>query len=421
MNKLSARGNCVKLGAVLAATTAFSVPALAGGFAVREQSTTLLGTAFAGAAAGVDLSSAFWNPAAFSTAKSGLSSQSSYSVIVSDTEVAGVPTAGGAPIEAPSSTNIDKVGVLGASYAAYRLDDQTVFGVAINSPFGLSTEADNPGFASRYQGYAAQMMTFNVSPTVSYDVTPTLTVAAGLQIEYMQLKLWQAAPVTFTPADSQIASTSVKMDDTASVGVTLGAILRPMQGTTIGVGYRSSITHDLSGKFTFGLLDIKAPVKAKLETPETVTASLVQSLGSNLRAMATVEWSNWSRVDSIAVSGLPGAVLDANWDDGWLFSGGLEYDYDAQWTVRGGAGWERSPIREATQRLVVLPDTDRVWLSAGLTYRYSAATTFDVGYSHVFFDDGDISRGTLTPSPLRFEGSVTNSADILSVGMRTRW
>jgi len=408
---------------VLLATCSAATIAQAGGFAVREQSTTLLGVAFAGAAAGVDLSSAYWNPAAFSIAQPGLSTQSSYTAIFADTELTGVPTAGGVPFAAPDSTNIDKIGVLSATNAAYRISDKVVFGVNINAPFGLATEADNEAYNGRFQGYAASMITLNVNPSASYEVMPGLSVGAGLQIEYMQLKLWQAAALGGAPPALVETNTSIKAEDDAAVGFTLGAMWRPVAGTSVGVGFRSSMVHELEGKFNLPVLPTRIPTKAKLETPEILTVSLMQSLAPNIRVMGTFEWTNWSRVDVVSVPlGILGnGELDANWEDGYFVSGGLEYDMNNQFTLRGGVAWEKSPIREASQRLIVLPDTDRVWLSAGVSYRYSDSTTLDLGYSHIFFEDGDVSRGTLRPSPLRYEGSVENSADIISLGMRTRW
>ena len=58
-----------------------------------------------------------------------------------------------------------------------------------------------------------------------------------------------------------------------------------------------------------------------------VTLSAVQSLNPALRALATVEWTNWSRLQSVPVLGVPGsggnpAMLDAQWHDGWFVSGG---------------------------------------------------------------------------------------------------
>jgi len=52
------------LGAVVIGLSVASGAAKAGGFAIREQSTTGLGSAFAGIAAGPGISSIYWNPAA---------------------------------------------------------------------------------------------------------------------------------------------------------------------------------------------------------------------------------------------------------------------------------------------------------------------------------------------------------------------
>ena len=100
--------------------------AQAGGFAVREQSASLLGSAFAGAAAGGDLSSSFWNPAAFGIAKDGFSSESHTSILIPDSELTNgrtsvvLPSGASVPVNigGANSTEIDKLGALSASYAA---------------------------------------------------------------------------------------------------------------------------------------------------------------------------------------------------------------------------------------------------------------------------------------------------------------
>ena len=71
------------------ALTVISSTAYAGGFAIREQSSSLAGMAFAGSATGVDLSSAYWNPAAFGNAEKGLTTESHNTLIVPQSEITG--------------------------------------------------------------------------------------------------------------------------------------------------------------------------------------------------------------------------------------------------------------------------------------------------------------------------------------------
>jgi long-chain fatty acid transport protein len=407
----TATGKSLLAATAFAAISATATSAIAGGFAVREQSASLMGAAFAGAAAGGDLSSAFWNPAAFGIAENGLTTQSAYSAIFADTELSN----GTSPFGGATSTTIDKIGVLSASYAAYRLSDKMVLGLSINSPFGLATEPDNENWTGRIHSREAEMLTINATPTLAYEVAPGVHVAAGLQLEYAKLKLWSAAGFT-VPSPSA----SIKVDDTIGVGFTAGILLKPAEGTSVGLGFRSSIEHDLEGELN-DPRGFSVPVKATLDTPEMVTFSISQAVSNAMRVMGTVEWSNWSRVATVPLVGLGGPVIDANWDDGWLVSGGLEYDYMPGLTLRGGVGYEKSPIREPAQRLAQLPDSDRIWLGLGASFRYSEATTIDFSYAHVFFDDAHLTRGALTNPAFVLDADVENSANIISVGMRTRW
>jgi len=406
--------------------------AMAGGYAVREQSASLLGSAFAGAAAGGDLSSAFWNPAAFSVAKDGLSIESHYSLITADTELSN-GRVDGVDIGFGDSTSIDELGYLGSTYAAFRLNDKTVLGISSGAPFGLKTKPDNEQWNGAPFGRAADMLTFNVSPTVAYDIAPGVTIAAGLQLQYMKLKLWTAAGAS--PAAPNL---KVSLDDSVGVGYTAGVLLRPAPGTSIGLGFRSKIEQELEGKnYVAGNL-FSDNVRADLETPEIVTLSIIQSVTPSTRLLGTVEWTNWSRLGVVPVTGLvvptglpppapglvsPDAAVIANWDDGWFFSGGLEYDYSPVLTLRGGVAYEKSPIQDPEQRLLPLPDSDRWWLSVGATYQYSENTTFDFGYSHVIFEDASLSRHALTDvgeSGAVFTADVDNRANIFSIGMKSK-
>ncbi len=404
--------------AIAMTATAAGPHARAGGFAVHEQSTTLLGSAFAGSAAGIDLSSSFWNPAAFGIAPTGISTQSSITVILPDTELSnGIATISGFPsgLGGAASTSIDKVGVAGASYGAYRLNDKTVLGISVTSPFGLSSQADDLNWAGRFHGRAAEILTVNLAPSLAYEIVPGVNIAAGAQFEYAKLKLSTAAPLFNLPVQP---TASIKLDDDAGVGYSAGILVNTGDRSNIGMGFRSSIRHDLSGSFDTPLGS--SPASATFDTPEIVTLSAVQAVTPQVRVMGTVEWTNWSRIDRIPLTGIRGAVLDAQWKDGWLISGGAEFEYSQDLTLRGGVAWEKSPIR-GTSSLEAVPDSDRFWVSMGTSYRFCKSTTVDFSYAHVFFADSHLTSKTLAPSSVVLNADVTNSADILSVGLRTRW
>src|SRR5688500_13262227 len=171
-------------------SVAAAAPALAGGFSVREQSTTNLGTAFAGSAAGGDISGIFWNSAVTGTAP-GCNSSSSYALILgsSDETARSGVFATGTPIApglSPTSTDVGSDVVVPASYMTCQLTDKLYAGLALNSQFGLLTKPDNLAWAGSPIAVTSKVFSANLNPTLAYKITPALTLGIGLQIEYFQ-------------------------------------------------------------------------------------------------------------------------------------------------------------------------------------------------------------------------------------------
>lgn len=427
------RVSCVGATGALAASAVMlnATEADAGGFEVREQSAYFQGMSFAGSAAGGSLSSMFWNPAAAGEAGNGLTTSSSYTLILPDSEIT-VDSVTGGPLVAPGTTlgnvlstrdrqvNIDQDAVVPASYATWRYDSRTVFALSINSQFGLGTEPDNPNWAGQFHARTAKLFSVNATPTVSYEIAPGVTVAGGVQIQYLDLKRLRSASGLDAP------SSTLEGDD-ISAGFTAGIMWKPAAGTSVGLGFRSSIEHDLEGSATAPNVDL--PIGAHLELPEKVTLSLRQDLAPNMRVLGTVEWSNWSRLNLVPVTiedtSTDVAVLDFQWHDGWFFALGAEYDYSPKLTLRTGVAYEISPIQNATERLVQLPDADRWWASLGGSYKWSDSIKIDFGYTHIFVEDADIERLPSSTNPLLSDlvltGTAESSVDILSVGMTTKW
>ena len=396
----------------------------AGGFAVREQSAHFQGSSFAGNAAGGALSSMFWNPAAVGQFN-GINTESAYSWIIPDSEITAQPGSTLLGLGA-SSGNVGNEALVPSTYLSYQLSPSLVFGFSLNAPFGLSTEPENRVWAGQTQARTSKIETYNAQPVLAYRVNPTLVIAAGLQIEYIEGTLKSASGAAPTSANAVI-----KGDDIA-LGFTAGILWQPALGTSVGLGFRSSIDHTLEGNFhVVGPLSglTEAGISAGIKTPETVTLSLRQALTPQLTGLATVEWANWSRLDQLRVvcqdtalagscSGpAPGVTLPLGWHDGWFFALGAEYAYSPQLTLRAGGAYEISPIQNADERPARLPDSDRIWASIGASYKWSERITLDFGYTHIFADDAQIER---TDGGVLLVASTEGSVDILTVGLKMK-
>ena len=117
--------------------------ALAGGFGI-EQSAYYQGMSYAGAATGgPSLASISWNPATASYALNGLQAEASASVILMSADVTVLNPQDQFPPPGAAETDIGRNALIGASYVTWRLDDKTVLGLSLTSPFGLGTKPDD--------------------------------------------------------------------------------------------------------------------------------------------------------------------------------------------------------------------------------------------------------------------------------------
>jgi long-chain fatty acid transport protein len=389
--------------------------ALAAGFALREQSAEGQGASFAGVAAGTEgLSSIFWNPATIAL-HDGFHSESNVSLVMPYSK-ADDGTA--FPLVLPGSAdsgNISVAEIVPASYYTYQLNDTIYLGLGINAPFGLETE-NRSSWVGAPHGTRSKIFSINLHPNIALKVTHELAIAVGLQAQYFEAKLRSGAPGSGAPLSS------IKGDDIA-VGFTAGILFQPTDRTQIGVGFRSSIDHTIDGDGSVVPLAFFGAIEAGLETPELVTIGLRHDFSDRFTFLAGVEWANWSRFKNLNVTskatGATVAFVPQNWDDSWFFSLGGEYRVDERWTVRAGVAYEDSGVPDAT-RTPRLPDNDRYWVSVGASYKLLDWATANVGYSHVFMEDGDVSLPAAFGLP-PLSASYDQHIDIVSASATFTW
>ena len=417
------------------ALAAASSAAQAGAFGIREQSATAQGLSFAGAASGSGgLSSMFWNPATV-TMKPGWNSEYHVSYISPEAKID--PVAGTSPLlgTPPLSGNllgsgdIGREGLIPVSYSSYQLSDSVWFGVSSTVPFGLVTKPDAV-WAGQIYARTSKVVSYNINPILGIKVTDWLSIAAGPVVQYFDVRLERATGLGAGSPTASLRADDVDMGATAGLNITL-----PTQ-TQIGVGYRSSISHDMSGKLRApGAAPVR--IEADLTLPETVNVGISQAITPYFRVHAGFEWTNWSRLKEPVITGpagLPVTTLVLNYKDGYFYSLGAEYDWNDRWTFRAGVAFEDSPITDAN-RTPRIPDNDRIWASVGATYKWSDKLSFDVAYSHIFVDDTTINIGpgrddlVRTPGapplggiPLTLVADVRDAnVNIISAALKYRW
>ena len=414
----------VSLAALLAAGAAS-----ASSFAIRSgQGAEGLGMAYAGAASGgIGMGAMAWNPATI-TMFPGRHSNWNFTYLNANGDYEPTsPSRIGSPVGPlnPIQLGTGNLGGDGAfipaSASAWQLTDRLWIGMTTGAPYGLRSKADNQAHAAQIYGRSAKVVTVNVSPTVGYKVNDWLSVGAALQVQYLTATLKQATGLAPT------AASAILDGDTIDVGYRFGLTLTPFNGTNIGLAYRSSIHQTLDGSLSQP--GVRIPVKANLNLPDSVVFGASQVINDQWQVHAGVEWTNWSRFRNIPVvsklNGLPATSLNFQYDDAWFFSGGVEYKYSKDLTLRAGIGYELSAVNDRN-RTIYISDNDRLWLSAGASYQVTDRIKLDVGYTYIDVKKATVNYNPGHPqwnpaAPVYYTAKADPYIHIASVGITYNW
>lgn len=374
-------------------------PAHGAGFALIEQNASGLGNAYAGQAASAqDASTIFFNPA-------GLTRLPDRQVVVAghlirpSAEFSGSSNIGGG-----DGGDAGDLAFVPNAYFAFRLTPDVHLGVGLNAPFGLKTEYDE-SWAGRTQAIKSELKTVNLNPSIGWKVSETLSLGAGVSIQY--------ASATLTNLAGGAGLASVRGDD-YGWGFNLGALWQASDSTRIGLAYRSEVDYTLDGDVGFSVATfLDGPVNAAVTLPDSASLSLLHRLSPAWELLADVTWTGWSDFDELRIvrdSGALLAVTPENWDDSYRYSIGVNYRHGDRLTLRGGLAYDETPVADAF-RTARIPDESRTWIALGAQYRLSSKTLIDVGYAHLFVKDASIDK---TEGPVTLTGSYDAAVDIVS-------
>jgi long-chain fatty acid transport protein len=394
--------------------------ALAGGFAVREQSAYGQGASFAGIAAGGALSGMFWNPAVM-TQFSGINFEANVTGILPNAQH--TPLAGTFPplLGLGGVANSGDPALVPATYASWQVSPNLWIGLSINAPFGLTVSFPDL-WAGRNYALNTKLKTYNAAPSVAWKINEWISIGAGIQVMYADtsFRTGLAAPGSY----AQLSGTGW------AFGFTAGATLTPTPTTTIGLGWRSALDLDIDGKANLFPAPVANPVTAELKLPDIATLSIRQKLSPAFTLLGTVEWSNWSRIGTAiakpGAGGILGFTIPFEYQDGWFFALGGEYLWDEVTTLRAGIGYEISPITDSV-RTPRLPDNDRIWASIGMSRTLLPNLILDFGYTHIFVKDAPIDITSTSGNPWwqpgrpDYVGTTKSSVDIISLGIRYKF
>jgi len=417
----------------LAAAVSLSTALMAGqahaaGFALMEKDATGLGQAYANLATGNGESSGLvGNPAAM-TQVDGTAFSGGVNYVMPSFELQPGATSSGGGSNGLGGDAGESAAIPNASIV-HQINEKTRVGMALTVPFGLATKYDE-GWLGRYHAIESHIEVIDISPSVSFDVTPAWTVGASINIQRAEAKLTSAIHSSALAPGQSDGRVEVEGDDW-SVGYSLGALWQASEATRIGVTYHSGIKHELSGDADYTMPAALAalpnfadsPAKADLDLPASVAASLTHEFSDTLTGSFGLLWTGWSSFEELKVeqSGGRESLTTENWDDTLRVAMGGEWGFAPRWTLRAGAAYDPTPVPSAAFRTARLPDADRTWGSIGLGYAINRHWSVDVGYTHIWLNDSSINNTTESSIPDTLQGQYEAEVDILGLQVNARF
>jgi len=365
----------------------------AAGFQVNESSASGLGRAFAGEAAiGDDAASLARNPALMATFdKAQLSVVGSFVSPEIDIENSAANASDVAPAQA-----------VPAMYYIQPINDQWAAGLAIYSNYGTGTEYENDYVHGSGAG-TTHIVSVNFNPNVSYRLNDQLSFGAGVSLVYATAELQRNAGVTvanpFNPSAPNLINPSDSVanmeGDGYGFGWNVGALYEINKNNRLGISYKSKVKTELEGEYK-GTSSASSPL-SPIGSQQTVDGTLDINLPSILEVSGyhkltdkfalSYSWmyTTWSDFgDIVGESVDPAACNDGNkqgqcvlkeedFNNSSRYAVGGEYYLSEAITLRAGYAFDE----QAGEASLSIPDTDRQWYTAGITYRATSALSFD--------------------------------------------
>ncbi len=401
--------------AVRAATVAligFPAAAMAGGFALNEQSASAMGVANAGAAANPEnATTVLFNPAGMSQL-SGTNLSFGAAVLDIDAEAkegARATRKNGQPFSDGRGGDIADPAVLPNLYMTHEVSDSVDVGFGIHAPYGLAADYDDD-FTGRYFADETELTVIAFSPSVSVSNGEGLSMGAGINVMYAEGKLTKFQDYSDVEAGLQQINPAASLEDgyadiegdDIAVNFRVGFLYELSSATQFGLTLQTGTEFDLDGDADVSNLPVlqrtgnpalpvvptgaqanqAEKVTVPLAIPESATFGVRHQLTDTVTLLAGATYAKWSRfeeLDIVSREGGQGPIsstqgsevithVTEEWKNTWQFNVGGIWQANEQWAFKAGYAFDESPVNDnfVTARI---PSEDRHWLTLGAQWK----------------------------------------------------
>jgi long-chain fatty acid transport protein len=264
-------------------------------------------------------------------------------------------------------------------------------GLGYYLPFGLALEWPETA-PFRTATIYGELQYHTVNPVIAWQITETLSVAAGPTLNYASTDLRRG--IAISPDEFKFTG------DDYDFGANAGILWQPHKQHSFGLSYRSQTTMNFEGEsrvLPAAYLIPKQDASAKLPFPQVVIVGYSFRPTPHWNFEVDFDWTDWDRVNTPVLKQATGDVpLPLRWDSSYAIEVGATRYFDNGMHVSGGYVYIESSIPDKSFTPLV-PDQDLHVFSTGVGGHYKRFA-WDATYQFTYGPGHDVSGSVYGPS-----------------------
>lgn len=299
--------------------------------------------------------------------------------------------------------------------AAFSIYDNLKAGVSFYTPYGSSINwTDNWPGAVLNQSVDLKM--FTIQPTVAWQITPKLSIGAGLMITWGTVDLNKGlvsaatfdqtlGPLVGLPALGNTTPASVNLTGNAhpSLGINAGVMYDINDQWTVGVNYRSQMTMKVKAgdvKLRYANEAIEQILQSQIgvlnggQFTAKMPCAAVYSAGVSYKPIKGLivafdaQFTQWNAYKSLDIEFLNDNLnrfnqyIEKNYKNSWTFHLGAQYALTDRFDVRAGLMVDTTPVSKDCYNPET-PGMTKIEPSVGLSFRPVKQISIDLGLLYV--------------------------------------
>lgn len=392
---------------LLALSIALASQVHAAGFQVVEHSASGLGRAFSG-------------DGAIGDNASEMSANAASMMLFDRAQFSGAVSYIDPEVDVKSNTYGDEANdiapsqVVPAFYYVQPVNDKWAWGIGMFTDYGVSTDYPSDFSGGDMAGHTS-LTTFKFNPNVAYRLNEQFSIGAGVNVTYAKAKLERNIGANGVYLGASPSADLIKLEgDAFGYGWNVGALFELDKNNRFSASYRSDVKLKFKdGDFTDGTGQITGTpgstsnADLEIELPDILELSGFHQLNQQWAVHYSWQWTNYSKFSELKATGNACVATGGtcftkseSYSDNQRWSIGTTYAVNEQWLVRAGFAYDE----QAGQATLSIPDTDRYWYTAGLTYFWTNDLSIDAGFAYIDGKSGSFSETSPVGSIIASQG-----------------